>query len=559
MVSASNGGYVSIGPSATFTNNGTVTATSGGSAGLSGNYTNAGNIVAAQGGTIWLSGTWTSSGTIGANANGVVNLGGTLAGTGTIDNNGGTVQINGSLTMPSTGVLNVAAGPVTLSNGTIQGGTIALAPGQSMDLDGTIINLTLSGANFTAFQTSIYGNVIGTGSNTVLSVENLFFTGTTADLDNMTLNYKRIPNVGDLTAVTSSTTFGPNLVINGQLQMESSQNNDSVVNNGTINATALSFDGRIAFTNNGTLIDNGGVIQCSAYTLVPWTNIGSLIVNGNSSSTVMNNVGTITVTSGASFTVTSIDQTGKFVNFGSTEIENTSALNGITGNGSLTLGTGHINNNNIQLTQNSGVSTISALTINFGATLDITNNKVLINYGSGPDPISSVAAWIASGYNGGNWYGETGIVSSLLQGVPNPSYGIGFTDSADPGNPAGLALDTIEIMYTLLGDANLDGKVNGTDFTIMAANFNQAVTNGWDEGDFNYDGAVNGSDFVLLADNFNQFASQSAVAAADWSALEDFAAANGISLANVPEPISAGMMVMAGLGILRRRRRSSRQ
>ena len=71
-------------------------------------------------------------------------------------------------------------------------------------------------------------------------------------------------------------------------------------------------------------------------------------------------------------------------------------------------------------------------------------------------------------------------------------------------------------MYTLLGDANLDGKVNGTDFNLMAANFNQAVTNGWDKGDFNYDGKVNGSDFVLLADNFNQFASQSAVSAADW-------------------------------------------
>ena len=138
------------------------------------------------------------------------------------------------------------------------------------------------------------------------------------------------------------------------------------------------------------------------------------------------------------------------------------------------------------------------------------------------------------------------------------SYGIGYADSADPGNPAGLASGQIEIMYTLLGDANLDGKVNGTDFNLMATNFNQAVTNGWDEGDFNYDGKVNGSDFVLLADNFNQFASQSAVSAADLAALDSFAAANGISLANVPEPMSAAMMVMAGLGMLRRRRRSSR-
>ena len=39
------------------------------------------------------------------------------------------------------------------------------------------------------------------------------------------------------------------------------------------------------------------------------------------------------------------------------------------------------------------------------------------------------------------------------------------------------------------------------------------------------------------------------------TALQDFAAANGISLVNVPEPMSAGIMVMAGLGILRRRQR----
>jgi hypothetical protein len=92
----------------------------------------------------------------------------------------------------------------------------------------------------------------------------------------------------------------------------------------------------------------------------------------------------------------------------------------------------------------------------------------------------------------------------------------------------------------------------------MATHFNDAVTNGWDEGDFNYSGTVNGDDFVLLADNFNQYASESSpAAAADLAALDSFAAANGISLTSVPEPATAGMMLVAGLGILRRRRRRS--
>jgi hypothetical protein len=110
-------------------------------------------------------------------------------------------------------------------------------------------------------------------------------------------------------------------------------------------------------------------------------------------------------------------------------------------------------------------------------------------------------------------------------------------------------------MYTLLGDANLDGKVNGSDFNLMATNFNQAVTAGWDKGDFNYDGKVNGNDFVLLAANFNQFASQSADSSADAAALDDFAAANGISLTSVPEPASIGLLAFGALGLFARRRR----
>jgi hypothetical protein len=88
----------------------------------------------------------------------------------------------------------------------------------------------------------------------------------------------------------------------------------------------------------------------------------------------------------------------------------------------------------------------------------------------------------------------------------------------------GLSSGEIEVMYTLLGDANLDGLVNAADFTDLAANFNQSV-------------------------------SGAAVSAGDAAALDAFAAANGISLANVPEPASAGMMGMAGLGMVRRRRR----
>jgi len=299
--------------------------------------------------------------------------------------------------------------------------------------------------------------------------------------------------------------------------------------------------------------------QSSVYGPVT-SNSGALIhLSGNTPNVfygaVANN-GTLTIDTGASGTIYgAYTGSGKIIDNGSLYLNAASVAGPISGNGNLTIGSTSSGPAVVQLAQSSGISTLASLTLSTGSALDLTNNLITIDYGSGPDPITSIAAWIKSGYNGGAWDG-TGIISTNAQ-TNGRSYGIGYADSADPGNPAGLAPGTIEIAYTLLGDANLDGKVNGTDFNLMATNFNQAVTNGWDKGDFNYDGKVNGNDFVLLADNFNEFASQSAVSAADLAALDNFAIANGISLVNVPEPASAAWAVVAGLGILRRRRRSS--
>jgi len=218
---------------------------------------------------------------------------------------------------------------------------------------------------------------------------------------------------------------------------------------------------------------------------------------------------------------------------------------GITGGAQLSVGPyGGVF---MTIASNSATSELTSLAIAPASRLDITNNKIMISYGSPDnDPISSIAALIDTGYNNGGWNG-VGIYSTTAQ-ANFKSYGIGYADSADPGNPAGLAAGTVEIMYTLLGDANLDGKVNGTDFTLMATNFNHAVTNGWDQGDFNYDGVVNGADFVLLAENFNQYASESA----DIAALNAFVTANGLG-ADLPEPASAGLLLAGALCLLHRR------
>ncbi len=198
---------------------------------------------------------------------------------------------------------------------------------------------------------------------------------------------------------------------------------------------------------------------------------------------------------------------------------------------------------------------LGSLTISGNGTLDINNDHIIISYGAS-DPMSTIIGYLQSGYNNGNWNGP-GIISSEARTPTNGhAYGIGFADGAD-NVVKGLSSGQIEVAYTLLGDANLDGAVNGSDFSILAANFGLGHTN-WDQGNFLFGSSVNGSDFSALAANFGQGDNGAAVTVtpADYAALDAFAAANGL-LADVPEPGSIGLGILGVTGILARRRQRS--
>jgi len=233
----------------------------------------------------------------------------------------------------------------------------------------------------------------------------------------------------------------------------------------------------------------------------------------------------------------------------------------IAANGALPDGALAITGGTAQLGHNTGLASLTSLSIGSSGIFDITNNHVLITYGAS-DPIGSIYAYLKSGYNGGAWNGASGIISSTAQTKTNGLvYSIGWADGADgTHNVAGLVSGEIELKYTLVGDTNLDGSVNGTDFSILAANFGLGVTN-WDQGNFGYTSSVNGSDFSALAANFGQGDSgaDTAVSPADIAALDAFAAANNLpapSIAAVPEPATTGILLMAATGLIARRRRS---
>jgi beta-glucanase (GH16 family) len=143
---------------------------------------------------------------------------------------------------------------------------------------------------------------------------------------------------------------------------------------------------------------------------------------------------------------------------------------------------------------------MSLLQINGNGAIDVSSFEVLINYGAGPDPMSTIRSYLVTGSNGGSWNG-VGIDSSAAA-TSGGNYGVGSADGAD-GVVSGLASGSIEIKYAIYGDADLDGVVTGVDFTILASNLGKAAT-AWDKGDFFYEGAVTGSDFTVLVSNLGK-------------------------------------------------------
>jgi hypothetical protein len=139
-----------------------------------------------------------------------------------------------------------------------------------------------------------------------------------------------------------------------------------------------------------------------------------------------------------------------------------------------------------------------------GTTLDVGRSTVFVSYSSA-DPIAAIQSYLKNGYNSGAWNGaptaSTGVITSLAASAnPNHTTAIGYADFAD-GQGINTVSNTIELKYTLYGDANLDGQVNSTDLQILLFSLNRAGA--WDQGDFNYDAQVNSADLQALLFTLN--------------------------------------------------------
>jgi hypothetical protein len=484
-----------------FTNNGTINANSSAATLAFSTYamTNHGTISATAGATIDINSSgWVNTGSISATSS-TLGLTGPWTNTGSIQVSNGTVNFSGSVT------------PALLAQ-------IQLSGTDSFNILGSIINSgntldpTLLGATL-----EINGGLVagGTLSHTVTAIAATFS--------------------GVAFSATANVLASTSLVIAG---------NSS--NAGLITATnmpvTIGQSGSPAYTflNTGTLQDPGGSL--TVFDVFNTSTPISVVSLANSGTVILSNTtgqfgpitgnGSLIVSSGSSLSANSVVQST--FNISGTAVV---APRG-AGNSSA-----------------STLSVLSNLTLGANGLLDLNNNDLQIHSANA----AATLAELIQGYASGNWNGTTGIRSTPAAGSTLFTLGYVYNASAtktrliNSFDGVNTVLNDALIKYTYYGDTNLDGKVDGTDYSRIDAayladktKFNAST--GWFNGDFNYDGVIDGSDYTLIDNAFNAQGAQLSAEIASPTAQFSNAAPP-----SVPEPPAASLLLITITGLLGRR------
>jgi hypothetical protein len=184
--------------------------------------------------------------------------------------------------------------------------------------------------------------------------------------------------------------------------------------------------------------------------------------------------------------------------------------------------------------------------------LDLSTNDLILRNGSA----GVIANQLKQAYSGGSWAGTGGITSSAAGGGNLTT--LGYRAGGSTFDGLTTTGSDVVVKFTYYGDANLDGKVDGSDYSLIDSAFlaNQSHPGSytaWSNGDFNYDGVIDGSDYTLIDNAFNTqgvnlTASVATVMVSTTAQIVEGSAA-------VPEPASTGLLTASGLALLARRRR----
>ena len=359
----------------------------------------------------------------------------------------------------SAGYYNLNGG--TLSAGTISnpgygginfgGGTLMFAANNFSCTSSGALALaaaTTSTVNTNGYAGTISGRLSGGGALTVTGGGTLVLSGSNIYTGDTTVNAGTLA-LGVNNAIPGGTGYG-NVVVNTGATLDLAGHN-------------LSING----LNDG---GGGGGTVDSTVAGTPTLTVGGNNATSAFSGTIQNTAGTLSLTKVGTGTVT---VSGTLSYTGRTTIQG----------GTL---------------EAVGAGGIGLLASNGG--LDIQSGKAVLDYTGLTDPMTldPIANTLMQQARANGWVIDGTHPIGSTTAAANPLVNaLGWTDTVVGGRTL------LTVMYTLCGDADLNGVVNGADLNTVLSNYNKTGMY-WSQGDFNYDGTVNGADLNMVLSNYNQ-------------------------------------------------------
>jgi hypothetical protein len=495
------------------------------------------------------------------------NTGGAVA---ELNFSGGSINGSGTITLQQGGQNAQVDGPFTQGTGhTIQGfgnvnGNFNNSGNVNANVNGQTLSLLGTSTNSGYFQAS-NGGILYISPGLLTNLAGTTITGGTYEADaNSTISLS-----GNIVTNAAAIILGGANYSFSAVAPLAANSGTFVLKSGAVFSTVGNLSNSGGVNNNGSLTINGSYNQTAGTTVDTGTMVvtGATNISGGTASIGYGGTFTgspILVASGAQLTadgsllsnptVTDNGIVTFGANAGSGILKRTLASLSIGSSGKATVSTSGSAATRTLLTT---PLTIAGATNAWTGKLDLTDNDLDVPGGS----LATITNQIKQGYNGGNWQGSGGIISSsaaintthltTLGIIQNNQGGSALFTASNPFDGTTPGAGDILVKYTYIGDANLDGKVDGSDYNRIDNGYLNHLT-GWYNGDFNYDGTINGSDYTLIDNAFN---TQGASLAATVSAADAVATAQISADASVPEPGAVGVLGFAAIGLLRRRGR----